>query len=295
VDAIAGFFDANAISILNGFARGVLLFTLAVGLNLIFGLMDVLNLAHGALFLIGAYVGFSLAPSGGSFLLAVLVAIAVGLLAGVVLAAAVRPIRGRGHLDQALLTLGIAFMLSDLVSIIWGEDFRSLPPPDFLAGSTALFGGSFYPTYRLALIAIGIVIAVGVYLLFERTMLGAQVRAAVADRTMVSALGINVNRVLLAVAAIGVALATFGGIIGAPVLGVRPGLDWDVLILALIVVVVGGLGSIKGAFVGAILIGEVQSLGVTLVPNIAAFLLFGAMAVVLLVRPEGLFGDVTAT
>lgn len=292
MDAIAGFFEANAISILNGLARGLLLFTLAVGLNLIFGLMDVLNLAHGALFLIGAYIGFSVAPSGESFLLAVIVATAIGLAAGVVLAAAVRPIRGRGHLDQALLTLGFAFMLSDLTSIIWGEDFRSLPPPRFLSGSTGLLG-TVYPTYRLAVIGVGLVLAVGVYLLFERTMLGAQVRAAVADRTMVSALGINTNRVLFGVMAGGVGLATFGGIIGAPVLGVRPGLDWDVLILALIVVVVGGLGSIAGAFVAAILIGEVQSLGVALAPDIAAFLLFGTMALVLLVRPEGLFGDVT--
>lgn len=294
MEAIVDWFDANTVSILNGLARGLLLFTLAVGLSLIFGLMDVLNLAHGALFLVGAYVGFSLAADGTGFAVAVAVAVAVGLVLGGMLGAAVHPIRRRGHLDQALLTLGIAFILSDLSSVIWGEDFRALPPPSVLAGSTTVMG-SPYPTYRLVVIGVGIAIAVVVYALFERTMLGATVRAAVSDRTMLAALGINVEAVFWAVFGIGAALATFGGIIGAPVLGVRPGLDWDVLILALIVVVVGGLGSIKGAFVGAILIGEVQSVGVTLAPDVAAFVLFGAMAAVLLVRPEGLFGDVTAT
>ncbi|HEX2028692.1 MAG TPA: branched-chain amino acid ABC transporter permease [Nitriliruptorales bacterium] len=293
MEAIVDWFNAHTVSILNGLARGLLLFTLAIGLSLIFGLMDVLNLAHGALFLIGAYVGFSLAPDGTGFAVAVAVAVAAGAALGGVLAAAIHPIRRRGHLDQALLTLGIAFILSDLSSIIWGEDFRALPPPSVLAGSTTVLGRP-YPTYRVAVIGVGIALAVVVYVLFERTMLGATVRAAVSDHAMLAALGTNVEAVFGAVFAVGAALATFGGIIGAPVLGVRPGLDWDVLILALIVVVVGGLGSIKGALVGAILIGEVQSLGVALAPDVAAFVLFGAMAAVLLVRPEGLFGDVTA-
>lgn len=292
MEAVFEWFDANTVSILNGVARGLLLFTMAVGLSLIFGLMDVLNLAHGAVFLLGAYVGFQIAPTGGRFLVAVLLAIALGVVLGGGLAAAARPLAGRGHLDQALLTLGLAFILSDVAAMIWGSDYRSLPPPSFLRGSTSLFGNA-YPTYRLGVIVVGIVIAAMVYLGFERTQLGALVRASVADRTMVSALGINVNVVLVGVFAIGSALAAFGGVIGAPVLGVRPGLDWDVLILALIVVVVGGLGSIKGALVGALLIGQVQSLGVALLPQLAAFLLFGAMAAVLLVRPEGLFGDAT--
>ncbi len=293
MESLVGWLDANLISILNGVARGLLLFTMAVGLSLIFGLADVLNLAHGAVFLLGAYMAFQFAGDGTGFVVAVLAAVVLGVLLGGGLTAALRPISGRGHLDQALLTLGIAFVLSDIASIVWGNDFRSVPPPAFLRGSTSVLGHA-YPTYRLAVIVVGLAIAGAVYALFERTRLGAVVRAAVEDRAMVSALGINVGRVLVAVFAIGSALAAFGGVIGGPVLAVNPGLDWEVLILALIVVVIGGLGSIKGAFAGALLIGQVQSLGVALVPQLAAFLLFGAMAVVLLVRPEGLFGDVTA-
>lgn len=293
MESLVGWLDANLISILNGVARGLLLFTMAVGLSLIFGLADVLNLAHGAVFLLGAYMAFQFAGDGTGFVVAVLAAVVLGVLLGGGLTAALRPISGRGHLDQALLTLGIAFVLSDIASFVWGNDFRSVPPPAFLRGSTNIVGHA-YPTYRLAVIVVGLAIAGAVYALFERTQLGAVVRAAVEDRAMVSALGINVGRVLVAVFAIGSALAAFGGVIGGPVLAVNPGLDWEVLILALIVVVIGGLGSIKGAFAGALLIGQVQSLGVALVPQLAAFLLFGAMAVVLLVRPEGLFGDVTA-
>lgn len=295
MDVIVSWLDANTVSILNGLARGLLLFTMAVGLSLIFGLMDVLNLAHGAIFLVGAYIGFQFAAGGTStalFLLALAVAVGVGVALGGGLAAAVRPVRSRGYLDQALLTLGLAFVLSDIASMIWGDDYRSLAPPPFLQASVGVVGHT-YPAYRLAVIVVGLAIAAGVYLAFERTELGAVVRAAVADRGMLSALGVNVNRVLVGVFAIGTALASFGGLIGAPVLGVRPGLDWDVLILALIVVVIGGLGSIAGAFVGALIIGQVQSLGVALVPELAAFLLFGAMAVILLVRPQGLFGDAT--
>lgn len=291
--ALPGWLDANLVSILNGLARGLLLFTMAVGLSLVFGLMDVLNLAHGALFLLGAYVAFQFAGDGAGFLVALVVAVAVGLVLGGALTVAVRPLAGRGHLDQALLTLGVALVLSDVASLLWGDDFRSVPPPPVLAGSATILGHA-YPTYRLAVIAIGLAIAVAVSVLFQRTQLGAIVRAAVADRAMVAALGIDVNRVLVVVFALGTALATFGGVIGAPVLAVQPGLDWEVLILALIVVVIGGLGSIRGAFFGALLVGQVQSLGVALVPQLAAFLLFAAMAAVLLVRPAGLFGDTTA-
>lgn len=295
MDVVVSWLDANTVSILNGVARGLLLFTMAVGLSLIFGLMDVLNLAHGAVFLVGAYVGFQFAPGGSGttqFLLALAIAVGVGVVLGGGLAGAVRPVHARGYLDQALLTLGLAFVLSDIASMIWGDDYRSLAPPPFLQASVGVFGHT-YPIYRLAVIGLGLAIAAGVYAVFERTEAGAVVRAAVSDRTMLSALGINVNRVLFGVFAIGTALAAFGGLVGAPVLGVRPGLDWDVLILALIVVVIGGLGSITGAFVGALIIGQVQSLGVALLPELAAFLLFGAMAVILLVRPQGLFGDVT--
>jgi branched-chain amino acid transport system permease protein len=290
---VLDWFDQNLVSALNGIAIGLLLFTMAVGLSLIFGLMDVLNLAHGAIYLLGSYVAFQFARDGEGFGLAVPVALGLGLLLGGGLVTAVRPIAARGHLDQALLTLGVAFVLSDAAAAIWGSDFRSVSPPTFLQGSVGVLGRS-YPVYRLAVIVVGILIAVAVYIVFERTRLGAILRAAVEDRAMVSALGIDVGRVMASVFTAGTALAAFGGVIGAPILNVSPGLDWEVLILALIVVVIGGLGSVRGALIGALLIGQVQSLGVALLPQLASFALFGAMALVLLFRPEGLLGARTS-
>jgi len=277
--------DANFVSLLNGVAVGMLLFTMAVGLSLIFGLMDVLNLAHGAVFMLGSYVAFELVDDGRGFLPAVLVAVVLGAALGVVMAFAVRPLVSRGPLDQALLTLGLAFVLSNLALAVWGTDFHSVRPPPWLDGSVELVGHT-YPVYRLAIIVLGLVLAAAVYLVVERTRLGAVIRAAVVDRAIVSLL-------LVGVFAAGVMLAAFGGVVGAPVLNVRPGLDSEVLILALLVVVIGGLGSLRGAFVGALLIGQVQALGVALLPEQSSFLLFGAMALILLARPSGLFGEVS--
>jgi branched-subunit amino acid ABC-type transport system permease component len=274
---------------LNGLSLGMLLFVLAVGLSLIFGLLDVLNLAHGSLYLLGTYLGYQLVGAEGvPFVPAALIAVVFGLALGVVLNALLRPTRNRGHLDQALLTLGLVFVVVDLVSIIWGAQYYSIPAPAFLARSVSIFG-HYYPLYRLAVMVIGATLFVLVYALFERTQLGAILRAAVEDRAMVSALGINVRRVMLSVLLLGCALATFAGVIGGPILSATLGVGDEVLILALIVVVIGGLGSIRGAFVGAIVIGEVQSLGIALIPQIASFALFGAMALVLVARPSGLF------
>jgi branched-chain amino acid transport system permease protein len=291
--AIAEWFDVNLINMLNGVALGLLLFTMAVGLSLIFGLMGVLNLAHGAIFLVGGYVAYQVTDGGGSFVVAALLAIAIAVVLGAGIAGLVRPIASRGYLDQALLTLGISIVLADAVSIKWGNSLRSVMPPSGLRESTSVFGQP-YPAYRLGVIVAGTVIAIGIYLVFERTHAGAVVRAAVVDREIVSALGINVTAVLATVFAIGSALAAIGGVIGAPILNVSPGLDVEVLVLALIVVVIGGLGSVKGALAGALLIGQVQSLGVALLPDLAPFLLFGVMALVLVFRPAGLFGRVTA-
>ena len=295
-----GFLEDNLVSFVNGLAIGFLLFILAVGLSLVFGLMDVLNLAHGALFLLGAYIGFQIAPDGGAlrWVVAIGVALAVGLVLGGVLAGMSRPLTGRGHLDQALLTLGVAFVLTDVAALIWGNDDRSLASPDVLSGPVTVAGQTF-PLYRLALIVVGAVLAAVVYYAFEKTQLGAIVRAAVADRSMVDALGVNTNRVLLGVFGVGAAMATFAGILGAPVLGVSPGVDDRVLLLALITVVIGGLGSIRGALVAALLIGQIDTTGVALLGRVgyagfSGFLLFGAMAAVLLLRPEGLFGTSSA-
>jgi branched-chain amino acid transport system permease protein len=289
-------FDANFASILNGFAIGSLLFILAVGLSLVFGMMDVLNLAHGALYLAGAYLAWQLTDGGATwatFLGAIGLAVVVGLVGGWVLAALTLPLSRRSHLDQALLTLGVALVLAEGVYLLYGKEEHSVAVPAPLDRSVEVLG-QVYPVYRLVLIGIGLVLAVGVYLVVERTRAGALVRATVADRDMVEALGIDTRLVLLAVFGVGAALATVAGVLGGQIYGAVPGLDETVLILALVVVVIGGLGSVKGAFVGAMLIGQVESLGRALLPDQASFLLFGAMALVLIVRPRGLFGQAAA-
>lgn len=280
--------DGNLVSMVDGIAYGLLLFTLAVGLSLVFGMMDVLNLAHGALYLLGAYVGYAL--SDGSWLgfaLAILVGVLVGVVGGFVLSAVTLPLASRGHLDQAVLTLGIAFIAADLLFAVFGSEQLRTQPPTGLAGTTFIFGHS-YPIYRLAFIAIAGILAAGVYLLFERSSIGALVRATVADRSMVQAMGVDTRKVLFGVFAAGSALATVGGVLGAPIIAPGPGVAENVLVLSLVVVVIGGMGSVRGAMLGALLIGQVQTLGVALLPDYAPFLLFGAMVVVLAWRPQGL-------
>ncbi len=286
-------FTDNFVSILNGLAIGSLLFTLALGLSLVFGMMNVLNLGHGALYLIGAYVGYQFAggvSSWGGFLTALAVAAAFGLIAGVVLSVATEPLVHRGHLDQALLTLGVAIVVAEVISILFGDDVQNVVAPPGLNDSVQVFGNT-YPAYRLALIGIGAVLAIVVWLVIEKTSLGALIRASVSDREMVSALGVDNRKVKAGVFAFGSMLATVAGVLGGPVYGARTGLDETVLLLALVVVVVGGLGSVRGALVGALFIGQVEALGRALVPEFASFLLFGALALVLIVRPRGLFGS----
>lgn len=283
------------VSVLNGLAIGFVLFILAVGLSLVFGMMDVLNLAHGSLFLVGAYLAASLSgdvPTWAGFLGALGLAAALGLLAGVGLSAMTEPLRRRSHLDQALLTLGVALVVAELLVIIYGDDPLRVVPPPGLDGSTQLLG-STYPTYRLALIGVGALLALAVHLVVERTRVGALVRATVADREMVAVLGVDNRLVKAAVFAIGSMLATTAGVLGGPVYGASVGLDSTVLILALVVVVIGGLGSVRGALVGALLIGQIESLGRALLPDLASFILFGALALVLVLRPQGLLGNRT--
>ena len=284
--------EANLVSVLNGFAIGFLLFILAVGLSLVFGMMDVLNLAHGALFLGGAYLATAFVtggPSWGGFLAALAVAAVAGLAAGGVLSLMTEPLRKRSHLDQALLTLGVALIVAELLIIVFGDDPLSISAPPGLDGSVALLGVT-YPTYRLVLIGVGAALALAVYLVVDRTRVGALVRATVADREMVSALGVDNRLVKASVFAVGSMLATTAGVLGGPIYGARPGLDSTVLILALVVVVIGGLGSVRGALVGALIIGQIDTLGRALFPDIASFILFGALALVLVLRPQGLFG-----
>jgi branched-subunit amino acid ABC-type transport system permease component len=289
--------DTHFISLLNGLAIGALLFIVAVGLSLIFGMMDVLNLAHGALFLTGAYAAWWIAgdnPSWPQFLGALAVAAVVGVVAGTGLSLAIERLARRTHLDQALLTLGLALIASDALSAGFGDDVHTINPPPGLDGSVLVFGKA-YPVYRLALIGLGAVLAAVVHLVVERTQLGALVRATVADRQMVASVGVDDRRVKVTVFAVGALLATTAGVLGAPVYGARPGLDGTVLILALVVVVIGGLGSVRGALFGALVIGEIESLGRAVLSNLASFVLFGALAVVLVLRPRGLFGAATGS
>ena len=284
-----GWFDAHVVSMVDGVAYGLLLFTLAVGLSLVFGMMDVLNLAHGTLYLVGAYVAYAL--SDGSWLgmaIALVVGLIVGLLGGGLLAAAVAPLQGRGHLDQAALTLGISLVAAELLSMAFGAEVLPTAPPDALASSVTVLDHT-YPVYRLVFIAVATLLAAGIYLAFERSSVGALVRATVADRDMVRAMGVDTRKVLFGVFGFGAALAALGGVLGAPIIAPGPNVDERVLVLSLVIVVIGGLGSVRGALLGALLIGQVQTLGVSIVPSLAPFLLFGAMLLVLALRPLGLF------
>lgn len=288
-----GWLDANFVSMIDGVAYGLLLFTLAVGLSLVFGMMDVLNLAHGTLYLLGAYAAYLL--SDGSWVglaVALVVGLLVGVLGGGLLAALTQPLARRGHLDQALLTLGIAFIAADIFAAVFGSEVLPIAVPEALRGSTSILGHT-YPVYRLVFIVVAGVLAAVVFAVFERSSLGALVRATVADRDMVRASGVDTRIVLFGVFAFGAALAALGGVLGAPILAPGPNVDETVLVLSLVVIVVGGLGSVPGALLGALLIGQVQTLGVALMPTYAPFLLFGAMLVVLAWRPAGLMSLVS--
>jgi branched-subunit amino acid ABC-type transport system permease component len=290
---MSAWLDVGFVSVLNGLAVGLLLFIVAVGLSLVFGMMDVLNLAHGALFLAGAYVAWFLggdSPSWAAFGAALGVAAVVGAAAGGGLSLVTEPLARRSHLDQALLTLGIALVVAELLTLAFGKDVRGVNPPHGLDGTVSLFGNR-YPVYRLALIGVGLALAATMHLVVEHTSLGALVRATVDDRDMVATAGVDVRVVRVAVFAVGSALATTAGVLGSPIYNARPGLDITILILALVVVVIGGLGSVRGALLAALLIGQIESTGRALLSDLASFLLFGALAVVLAVRPRGLFSE----
>jgi branched-subunit amino acid ABC-type transport system permease component len=283
--------DTFVIQLTNGLVFSLLLFMMAVGLSLIFGLMDVVNLAHGTFYLLGGYVGLSLAGWTGSFWLALLLAPplvgALGLLLEVAL---LRRLYRRGHLDQVLFTFGVALIGADLMRWGWGGFVQSIPTPPLLAGQIALMGIAF-PIYRLTMIAVGLAIAALLWLVIEHTRIGAIVRAGVSDAQMVSALGIHVDRVFAGVFAVGCAMAALSGVAAAPIVNLYPGLDFEILILAMVVVVVGGLGTLKGAFWGSLLIGMADTFGKSSqFAQFSSFVIFVIMALVLLIKPAGLFG-----
>jgi branched-chain amino acid transport system permease protein len=274
---------------LNGLALGGLLFLLSSGFSLIFGLMRVANLSHGAYFMLGAYVGLSVLNAGYGFWTAVAAgAAAIAVLGGVIERVLLRRLAGRTF-SQVLVTLGIAFIIADSSLLLWSGDPMPLPVPRSLTGAVPVLG-VFFPKYRLAVIGISIVTAVALWALLERTRLGAMIRAGVDDMEMARALGIPVPRLFTAVFCLGAALAGMGGVLGGPILSVYPGLDMDMLPLALIVLILGGPGSLPGAFAGSFFIGFLYTFGQALFPQLAYVILFLPMVAALVLRPRGLFG-----
>jgi branched-chain amino acid transport system permease protein len=317
------------IQTLNSVAFGGLLFLLSSGFSLIFGLMRIPNLAHGAFFMLGSYFGYSLLARGMNFWAAALIGgLGVGLLGVVIerfiihpsnrvllaigwffdelifrplglaafsgawraLVARFRGLAGNEQ-GQVLMTLGVSFIVADICLLVWTGDPMTLPAPLSLR-RPLLFAGYAFPTYRLVVLGIALVAAVGLYLLMERTRLGAMIRAGVDDREMARGVGIPVSRLFTTVFLLGATLAGIGGVLGGPILNAYPGLDTDMLPLALIVVILGGAGSLLGAFIGSFVVGFLYNFGIALVPDLAYFVLFLPMVLVLVFLPQGLFGRV---
>ena len=280
--------------LLAGISNGMLLFLISAGLSLIFGVLRIINFAHGALFMVGAFIAVSvtaLAPAATGSFVSALIGAAAGLaLLGIALETGLlRRIYRAPHEYQLLLTFALVFILGDATKLIWGREDNSVAVPALLSGSSQALGLTF-PTYRLFLIAAGIAIAIGLWFVLHRTRWGVFVRAATMDRDMLSALGVNTRRLFTTVFAAGAALAGLGGALAAPIVAVGPGLHVQVIIDAFVVVVIGGMGSVMGAFVASLLVGIVNAFGVLAFPGLAVVLTFAVMAIVLIVRPWGLFG-----
>jgi branched-chain amino acid transport system permease protein len=278
-----------AFQVLNGVSFGMLLFLLAAGLSLIYGLMRILNLAHGSYYILGAYVALSVGRATGSLVLAAAAGTAAGVVLGIVMERVFLRRVPRDELPQALLTFGFLLIIGDLALWIWGGTPQTLPRPEWLSTSVRL-GTLYFPAYRLFVIAVGVVVGVGLWLLQDYTRLGAMLRAAIDDPEIARTVGIKVPVLTTGVFAFGAGLAALGGIMGGPLLGVYPGADFEILLLAFVVVIIGGLGSLKGAFVGGLVVGLLDNFGKALFPELALFTIFAPMALILAVRPTGLFG-----
>jgi branched-chain amino acid transport system permease protein len=293
--------------LLNGLQFGVTLFLMAAGLTLVFGIMNFINLAHGSLYMVGAYLTLAAAQWTGSYLagvaLGLLGALVVGMVVEVIVA---RALYDRDHLDQVLATFGLILFFNELVAILWGRAALFASVPSFLAGHIELFTGSTYPLYRAVIIAVGLLIAALLWYVVTRTRLGMLIRAGATNRTMVAALGVNIRLLYTVVFGFGAALAGLAGLMAGPIYNVQPGMGELVLIQVFVVIVIGGIGSIRGAFVGALIVGMVDTLGRAFLrpllgamisptagdsagPALASMLVFVLMAVVLTFRPQGLF------
>ncbi|MDH3742097.1 MAG: branched-chain amino acid ABC transporter permease [Hyphomicrobiales bacterium] len=295
------------IQCLNGMQLGVLLFLLASGLTLTFGIMDFVNLAHGSLYMIGAFLSATLTFWTGSFVWGVLLALPLTAVAGIAVELIVaRHLYSRDHLDHVLATFGLILCIDTLVHMIWGPDGIAVPLPDYLNGQVELFSGIVFPSFRLLILAAGLLVAAGLYYLVNHTRVGMLIRAGASNRTMVSALGIDIQTLFTLVFAVGAVLAGFAGMLIAPITEASIGMGNEIIITAFVVIIVGGIGSMKGAFIAAMLIGLIDTLGrsyiddlfkvvmsteaaETAAPAVSAMLIYILMAVVLVFRPQGLF------
>ncbi|MBU3031311.1 branched-chain amino acid ABC transporter permease [Paracoccus marinaquae] len=296
------------LQLLNGVQFGILLFLIAAGLTLVFGIMDFVNLAHGVIYMVGAYLVVSFTQMTGSYGLGLLLVLPATLLFGLALELLVfRKLYDRPHLDQVLATFGLVMIITEAVEIIWGAAPLSVPMPEALSGSIPLIAPLRYPVFRLVVIGVGLLTALGLWLVITRTRIGMRLRAGATNRAMVAALGVDIKRLFTLIFAFGAMLAGFAGAMVAPILTVDPGMGESVLILAFVVIVIGGIGSVKGAFAGALLVGLVDTLGRSFGPIVlraflepaaagqagrvlAPMLVYILMAVILALRPAGLFG-----
>lgn len=280
--------------VLNGLSFSMYMFIIAAGLTLVFGVLRILNFAHGAFYMVGGYVTYTivdrLAGVPGNFWIGVLAAaLVLAGMAYLIERFMLRYLYDREHLHQLLFTFALVLLIGDMVRAIWGTDLLSVSYPPELRGATDL-GITFYPSYRLFLLVVGIAAFVILWLVIERTRWGRIMRAATQDREMLAALGINVPLVFSAVFVVGAALAGIGGALAAPALALEPGMDAQVVVLSFIIVIIGGMGSLPGAFIGAIIIGQVNSFGIAFLPDFEIVLVYLVMLAVLLLRPWGLFG-----
>jgi branched-chain amino acid transport system permease protein len=278
------------IQLLNAVQYGLLLFLVASGLTLIFGIMGVINLAHGAFYMVGAYMAFALAGLTGNLLFAILLGLPLAFAIGALLEWLLfTHLYKRDHLEQVLLTYGLILIFEEVRSLMFGDDVHGVDVPALFAASIPLTDTLSYPVYRLVISAVCIVLAVGLFLLIHRTKLGMVIRAGSHDRDMVETLGIDIDRTYRIVFALGVALAAFAGMLAAPVSSVFPGMGNQVLIVSFVIVVIGGIGSVWGALVASLVIGLADTFGKVLLPDFAGLVVYLVMAAVLLWRPEGIF------
>ncbi|MEA1079928.1 branched-chain amino acid ABC transporter permease [Marinobacter qingdaonensis] len=278
------------VQLVNGVQYGLLLFLIASGLTLVFGVMGILNLAHGSMYMVGAYLVWYFVTVTGSFTLGALLSAVIALGLGIVIERVlIQRLYNRNHLDQVLLTIGMIFVFNSLQSILWGNDPYGVAVPEALGGAVPFTDNSSYPVYRIFAALICVAIAAALYFVVSKTRLGMLIRAGESNREMVEALGVNIKSLYTIVFAIGVMLAAVSGIIAAPMRSIVPGMGESVLITCFVVVVIGGMGSIKGAFVGALLVGIISTFAAVLVPTMSNMIIYIFMILVLLAKPQGLF------